>query len=222
MTTLVVESSSVQIPGWASADLPAFRRWVHLAECSEKTRVCYLDGEVWVDMSKELFFTHNQVKLEFTLVLGGLVKAQRLGRFVPDGMLLSNDEANLASQPDGAFVSSKSMQAGRVRLLEGSDEGYVEIEGTPDMVLEVISTSSVTKDTVTLRELYWQAGIPEYWLVDARGERLVFEILRYSARGYVVTKRVAGWQKSAVFGMSFRLARHPGEDGNPLFELAVR
>jgi hypothetical protein len=27
-----------------------------------------------------------------------------------------------------------------------------------------VSPSSVQKDTVVLRELYWKAGIPEYWL----------------------------------------------------------
>jgi Uma2 family endonuclease len=37
------------------------------------------------------------------------------------------------------------------------------------MVLEVVSASSVEPDTQTLRELYWAAGIKEYWLVDARG-----------------------------------------------------
>src|SRR5256885_8764701 len=50
------------------------------------------------------------------------------------------------------------------------EEGYLELEGTPDMVLEVVSESSVQKDTKRLRQLYWQAGIREYWLVDARRE----------------------------------------------------
>jgi len=52
----------------------------------------------------------------------------------------------------------------------------LELEGTPDMVLEVVSASSVVKDTETLLQLYWQAGIPEYWLVDARGEALEFTV----------------------------------------------
>jgi hypothetical protein len=46
-------------------------------------------------MSKEQVFTHNQLKQEFNLVIGGLVKAQRLGRFFPDGLLLTNDRAQL-------------------------------------------------------------------------------------------------------------------------------
>src|SRR5262249_36027312 len=152
-------------------------------EFPETGRICYLDGEVWVDMSKEQFFSHNQVKSEYNIVLGTLVKNERLGRYIPDGMLLSNVEANLTAQPDGAFVSRASWETGRVRLIEGVREGYVELEGTPDMVLEVVSASSVVKDTVTLRALYWRAGIREYWLVDTRGDQLKFDILRWGVKG---------------------------------------
>ena len=38
--------------------------------------------------------------------------------------------------------------------------------------------TSVPKDTVLLRELYWKAGVTEYWLVDVRDGNLSFEILQ--------------------------------------------
>ena len=47
-----------------------------------------------VSGSKERFFSHNQVRTEFAAVLHVLVKTNRLGRFVTDGMLLSNVEAD--------------------------------------------------------------------------------------------------------------------------------
>src|SRR5947208_16771685 len=103
MSTVVLYDERVHIPSWV-VDLVWFRRWAQSAEFPEKGRICYLKGEVWVDMSKEQFFTHNQVKQEFNLVLGGLVKAGRLGRYLPDGMLLSNESADLSSQPDGTFL----------------------------------------------------------------------------------------------------------------------
>jgi Uma2 family endonuclease len=90
------------------------------------------------------------------------------------------------------------------------------------MALEIVSTGSIGKDTERLRDLYWRAGIPEYWLVDVRGERLSFEILRHTAKGYVSTRSVGGWLKSSVFGKSFRLTRRTDEDGNPEYEVAVR
>ena len=93
-------------------------------------------------MSKEQVFTHNQLKQEFNLVLGGLVKVQRLGRFFPDGLRVTNDRAQLACHPDGTFVTYRSLKSGRVRLVEEEKGGYLELAGTPDMVLEIVSLSS--------------------------------------------------------------------------------
>ena len=86
-------------------------------------------------MSKEQVFTHNQLKQEFNLVVGGLVKAERSGRFFPDGIFLTNDRAQLACQPDGTFVSRQTLKSGRIRLVEGEKEGYLELDGTPTWCL---------------------------------------------------------------------------------------
>ena len=67
-------------------------------------------------------------------------------------------------------------------MIEAEEGGYVELDGSPDMVLEVVSDSSVEKDIDVLMDLYWKAGIREYWLVDARGERIEFKILCHTAR----------------------------------------
>ena len=221
MNTFVLDAQVVRIPSWI-VDLDSFRRWARSDEFPEAGRICYLSGEVWVDMSKEQVFTHNQVKSEFNLVIGGLAKQERLGRYFPDGLLLSNVDADLTAQPDGTFVSHASLQAGRVHFVEGVQEGFVELEGTPDMVLEVLSHSSEEKDTITLRDLYWQAGISEYWLVDARGDRPLLEILRYTDKGYVTGHKQGGWAKSAVFGKSFRLTEQTDPLGHPEYTLAVR
>jgi Uma2 family endonuclease len=90
------------------------------------------------------------------------------------------------------------------------------------MALEVMSESSVRKDTDRLRELYWRAGITEYWLVDARDLQISFVILRRTAKGYVQVPKQAGWQKSTVFGKSFKLTVRDDEDGFPEYTLAVR
>jgi Uma2 family endonuclease len=90
------------------------------------------------------------------------------------------------------------------------------------MVLEIISPSSVYKDTAVLLELYWKAGIDEYWLVEVRGERLRFDILRRGATRYVASRRQAGWVKSHVFGKSFRLKHQADAMGHPQYTLEVR
>jgi Uma2 family endonuclease len=221
MPKVVPVPAEVRVPGWV-VDLESFRRWADADDFPEKGRIWFLKGGVWVDMGKEQVFTHVAVKTEITVVLGGLVKREQLGRFWADGLFLSNVTADIAGKPDGTFVSPEARQSNRVRLVEGMEEGYLELEGTPDMVLEVVSRSSVHKDTVTLRQAYWEAGIREYWLVDVRQEPLRFEILRRSAAGYVTTRRRGGWLKSAVFGRSFRLTQETNGLGHPEYTLAIR
>ena len=80
----------------------------------------YVDGEVWVDLSMEQFFSHNQIKNDIGFTLTGLIKAERLGRYVPDGMLLTNVEANACGTPCVAADSPglrDSVLAGQTGLL---------------------------------------------------------------------------------------------------------
>ncbi len=221
MSVIVIEDK-VRIPAGLDS-LEAFRRWARSHDFPERGRYAYLNGELWVDLSMEQLFTHNLVKTQFTIDLGSLVRAAGLGYFFSDGTLLSNVDADLSTEPDGTFVSYAAIRDGRVRLTEGSTEGYVELEGAPDMVLEVVSASSVRKDTETLRDLYRRVGIPEYWLVDVRGEKPVFDLLHHTSRGYTATRRQAGgWLRSAVFGRSFRLSQGTDPLGHPQYQVEVR
>ena len=91
------------------------------------------------------------------------------------------------------------------------------------MVLEVVSASSVQKDTVTLRELYAKAEVAEYWLIDARDDPPRFDVLRLGDNGYTPTRRQSGgWLRSPVFGRSFRFTRQADPLGHPLYTLDVR
>lgn len=220
MVTFVIESDQVSVPEWVT-DLDSFRRWADSEDFPETGRICYLNGEVWVDMSKEQLFTHIDVKTEIAGVLRRLVKMARMGRLLGDGVFLSNVDANFAVVPDAVFVSHSALQD-RVRLLEGKKAGYVEMEGSPDMVLEVVSDSSVRKDMHQLRQDYWIAGIREYWLVDARKAPLVFDILRHTPKGYRASAKKDGWIKSNVFGKSFRLIQETNESSDPEYTLEAR
>jgi Uma2 family endonuclease len=220
MSTILSESEEFHIPSWVT-DLRSFRRWSDQEDFPDTGRIWYIRGEVWVDMSKEQLFTHIQVKDQFTQVLGRLVRKNELGLYFSDGLLLTNVSADISGNPDATFISKESLATGRVRLLEGAKGGYTEVEGSPDMVLEVVSRSSVRKDTKVLHEVYWDAGIQEYWLIDAR-KTLRFDIFRHTAKGYVAVPKQAGWLNSKVFGRSFRLTQSKGPLGYPKFTLAVR
>jgi Uma2 family endonuclease len=221
MSTIVFEDK-VRIPAGLT-DLESFRRWARSDGRPEQGRYAFLNGELWVDLSMEQLFTHNRVKSQFTIVVGGLTESAQRGYFFTDGVLLSNVEADLSTIPDGVYVSYATLESGRVRLIEGATQGYVEIEGSPDMVLEIVSPTTERKDTVILHELYARAKVAEYWLVDARGGGLTFNIFRLGPRGFTATRRQAGgWLKSNVFGRAFQLTQETDPLGNPRFVLAVR
>ncbi len=140
MVNIITETEEVAVPSWVT-DLESFRRWLDAREVPEKTRIWYLNGEVWLDMSKEQVFYHVLVKTKISAVLCHLVTAEQLGLYLGDGVRLSNVSADFSVKPDGTFVSRASLEAGRVRLVEGMEEGFLELEGTPDLVLEVVSRS---------------------------------------------------------------------------------
>jgi Uma2 family endonuclease len=217
----IVIEDRLRIPAGIN-DLESFRRWARSTECPERGRFAYLNGVFWMDFSKEQLYSHNQVKGAVGAILWNLAVAAGIGRYLPDGMLLSNARANLSTVPDGLFVSYQALQSGRVRQVPGSQTGVVELEGTPDMVLEVVSDSSVEKDTIRLPDLYQQAGIPEFWRIDARGPEARFEILRLSGTEYVPTRQPDEWWRSDVFNRSFRLTQQVDPLGQPVFTLEVR
>ena len=222
MSSVVIQyPENVRVPEWVN-DLRSFNRWVDSEEFPEEVRIDYLAGEVWIDMSQEQVWEHNQVKEEYFITLGMLAKTERQGRFFPDGLRVQHPEADLAAVPDGVYILNRTFETLRAVLAGGRAGRPARVEGSPDMVLEVVSDSSVYKDTERLRELYWKAGIPEYWLVDARRAPLTFDILRRTEKGYVSVRKQGGWVKSAVFGKSFRLVQGADDLGHPTFTLEVR
>ena len=219
--TLLGEFGEVRLRGDV-ADINEFRRWADSDEFPEKARAWWLCGELWLDVGREQIFSHALAAGEIGSVLSRLVKAERLGSVWMRGPFFSNFEADISGNPDMTFASYDTLQSDRVRLLEGKEGGFIELQGSPDMVLEVLSRSSVQKDTVILRDAYWKAGIREYWIVDARNAPPKFDILKYGPRGYAAVRKQDGWMKSPVFGKSFRFTQTTGPAGHPDYTLEVR
>jgi Uma2 family endonuclease len=208
----------VRIPGWV-CDLTSFRRWARSDSFPQHGWIAHLGGELWVDLTMERA-AHNQSKGIINSRLTLLSDENDLGFYFSDRMLLTNTDVGLSTEPDGMFVSQLALVEGRVVLREGDQA--LEVEGAPDMTLEVVSESSVEKDLEILRDLYWRAGITEYWIVDVRGKIPVFDVLRYAASRYVPVRKQAGWIKSQVFGRSFKLTRQATASGLSRYSLEVR
>ena len=64
------------------------------------------------------------------------------------------------------------------------------------------------------------AGVVEFWLIDARGEHLQFQIHRRGARRFEpVASGRDGGQRSALFGKRFRLERQRNRMGHWRYQL---
>jgi Uma2 family endonuclease len=213
----------VRIPT-SALTLAGFRDWATSDEFPEHIRVAFIGQEIFIEMSNEDLETHATVKMEVQHVLYTLVRDLKLGKFYGDGVLVSNEEASVSNNPDASFFTLESFRSGRVRLVPKPEreDRYREIEGTPDWVLEVISDSSVVKDTERLRQAYHRAGIREYWLIDARSNDIAFQILYHRKDGYEAAPQRGGWQQSRVFGHSFRLERQQDELGLWEYTLHIR
>jgi len=191
----------VCVPAWVT-DNASFLRWAESDESPDRGKYGFFQSELWVDHTMELLL-HNLIKTAIAFGVMKWAEENDLGQYYGDGMLFSCPEIELSSEPDGLFVLSSSLESERVWFKHGMQSRV--LYGVPDIVLEVISKSSVKKDTVTLRELYHEAGIAEYWLVDSRVKEPTLQVLRWTEAGYVTVRPQAGWVKSGVLGGRFRL-----------------
>ena len=224
MPTVVSELyGAIRIPGWV-VDPDSFCRWVGSADLPEKLSVHFIRGEVWVDLSMEEMFSHNQVKTALGITLGALIQEGHLGIYTTDGMQFASESAGIVTNPDAMYLSNESLRTKRVGFVAGKKTSATatRIVGIPDLVIEVISPSSEDKDTEWLMSAYWNAGIPEYWLVDARDDELGLKIYKRGLKGYPEPRRVDGWSKSAVLKRSFRLTSTTGPHGYPVYHLEHR
>lgn len=221
VATIVLDEADIRIPATAYT-LDGFRSWAHSDKFPECGKITYVQGEVCVDMSPEELQSHNLSKGDVFGWLWGHVRENDLGRIFADGALLVNDDADLATEPDITYCSWESIKSGRVELREmqvGSGR-KVELYGSPDLIVEVISRGSVKKDTKLLREAYHSAKVREYWIVDARGSSLKFTPLQWRPKRYVETASDAeGWVTSRVLDRLVKLTRTRDRMGGWHFRL---
>ncbi len=204
----------------SALDHDGYRAWVKSDEYPERLRTTFVAGEVLVEMTPESLEKHGQVKLAMTTALAAFVAARDLGRVYPDRSLVTNEEAGLSCEPDLMFVSWETLEQGRVRFIErATGEDDIELVGSPDLVVEVVSDSSVRKDTRLLMNAYFAARVREYWLVDARGVDIRFDILRRGDGRFPDPGGTVGAQTSDVLGGHWELTRSRGRLG--LFNYAL-
>ena len=144
-----------------------------MAEARPKTKLTYQDycntpdDERWELLNGELVMApgantpHQTISFNLVLMLGNFVRDRGLGHvFHPPYDVVLSDTSVL--QPDLLFVSKE-----RAHIVNSRN-----IRGTPDLVVEILSPSTASRDWKVKLDLYAEHGIREYWVVDPEIQRV--------------------------------------------------
>jgi Uma2 family endonuclease len=213
----------VTIPPHAARSLAGFREWYASDDFPEEGRICYLAGELYIDMGHDRISSHVALKTAIDEILNALARETDLGRFFGDGCRIVDEDGDYSAEPDGCFLTWEAVEEGRVELRESNDgEDFTELVGPVDMALEIVSPSSVKKDLSVLPDLYHRAGVKEYWLIDACKPKVTFAIFRRARKKYTAVPESGGWLASKVFNREFKLSRKKDRIGIWEYTLHVR
>ena len=121
---------------------------------SDDERCELLDGEFIMAPAPSI--GHQRIDTRLVSSLHTFVKERCLGEVLcpPCDVVLSNTNV---VQPDLLFVSRE-----REHILRGGDN----VQGAPDLVVEILSPSTAARDKSLKRDLYAKHGVLEYWFVD--------------------------------------------------------
>ncbi|APC09542.1 Uma2 family endonuclease [Neomoorella thermoacetica] len=120
-------------------------------------------------------FKHQDVVRKLAGLLSAWIEGQNLGVVItaPFDVVLARDTV---LQPDIVYLARENYH----RLTNAC------LQGAPDLVIEVISPSTIRRDRIRKSRLYLKHGVKEYWLVDPEGGTV--EIFTYTPEGW----RLAG------------------------------
>jgi Uma2 family endonuclease len=114
-----------------------------------------VDGELVV--SPAASSRHQRICTKLGLAIGVFLRGRNLGEFFSSPVHVILDE-HVHYEPDLCFVATE-----RLGIIA---ENY--ITGPPDLIIEVVSESNRSHDTVVKFNDYKRYGVKEYWLVDPR------------------------------------------------------
>jgi Uma2 family endonuclease len=127
-----------------------------------------IDGKIY--MASPENFDANKLFVWLLTLINLYVETKKLGEVLGSRFACRLDDQN-APEPDILFVRAKH----RGRLRRG------DVEGAPDLAIEIVSPESVERDYQQKRQQYERFQIPEYWIVDEAEQKVT--LLRLVAGG---------------------------------------
>lgn len=139
----------------ASVNITEQKKWTYqdYLHLGEETRCEVLEGELRMTPAPEL--GHQDISRDLEFIMWQYVKGKKLGKVFDAPVDVVLDEENVV-QPDIVFVAREN-----TKILQKK-----AIVGVPDLVVEIISPSSLYHDRYQKKDLYQRFAVPEYWIVD--------------------------------------------------------
>ncbi len=167
-----------------------------LASLDEGTQAEWVDGRVVPLMPASA--GHQDMVLFLAGLLSEFTRARDLGKVLSAPFVVRLPEPlRRGREPDVIFVRKD-----RLPLLK---ETF--FDGAPDLVVEVTSPDSLSRDRGEKFVEYEQAGVGEYWLIDPEREQAEFYRLHPDGRYRLVPVAAEGVYRSSVLpGFWLRVA----------------
>ena len=161
------------------------------------------EGEIYEIIEGDLLMSppapassHQFVSRDLEYLLFQYVKRQALGEVIYAPIDVALDDKNVV-QPDILFISNENL--GIIQ-----EKGII---GVPDVVMEILSPSSIQRDRYQKRELYEKFKVKEYWIVDIASKSI--EVLslkhdKYELYSFAVENGVV--KSSVIKGFEIELS----------------
>jgi Uma2 family endonuclease len=127
-----------------------------------------IGGEHFVTPSPGL--RHQAISMNLSFLLSSFLRQRPLGKVfhAPFDVVLTPHDV---VEPDLLYVSAE-----RREILTAPN-----VQGAPDLAIEILSPSSRRQDELLKRDLYERTGVAEYWIVDPEAETV--KVFRRAAEG---------------------------------------
>jgi len=172
------------------------KRWTYeeYSKLGDDQRYEVVKGNLLMAPAPDIW--HQDWLSELHILIKSFVRTRHLGRTFIAPVDVVFDSENIV-QPDLVFVGSGNLNIIQRRA----------IFGTPDLLVELVSPSTVRRDRYDKKDLYARFGVKEYWIGDAANRSLEILTLkegRYELHGAAEEK---GKLASLVLpGLEFDLA----------------
>jgi len=145
-------------------DAAEFAAWVEARErLGDPDRYELLSGRVVV--SPPAGWPHGEIEAAVATLLGAHVRGHNLGRTFGSSQGFELPTGDVV-EPDASFVSHARWDAAP------SPVPGKFLRVVPDLVVEILSTSTASRDRGEKKAAYARAGVLEYWIVDERARNV--------------------------------------------------